>query len=312
MSAWGTAASGAAGRQPAAGPAPDAPVGVHGPFTPEELDELVRRPPAYSQQNSPLDAPRFTRSARPAPAAGSLPAPDTTAIFPSPVSAPSGETGTTGPAPAPSQTPDVGRHNTPVQAGGDVPGSPGTTSARPPLQAPDMGQDDGARSAGVGGQGLGPSPLRAPDMGQSISHPQAPDMGQHAARSPLQAPDMGQQNAPARSPLQAPDMGQTVGRSPLQAPDMGQQNAPARSPLQAPDMGQHSARSPLQAPDMGQTAPPASRPAGEGPPMDDENTPSGLPSRTGTPPVRPVAPSAPEMLEDPSTAPSGLPPRRPR
>ena len=65
--------AGAAFAPPAPEPAPSAPASAafgNPPAGPaaslEDVDELLKQPPAYSQQNSPLDAPRFPRSARPA------------------------------------------------------------------------------------------------------------------------------------------------------------------------------------------------------------------------------------------------------
>jgi hypothetical protein len=109
-----------------------------------------------------------------------------------------------------------------------------------------------------------------------------------------------------RSPLQAPDMGQHNAPRPVQAPDLGRHNAApqavVRPPLQAPDMGQHNAPPPMHA----AVQPP------DGAPANEQNTPSGLPSRAGTGPARLTPPDAPGALHDPSTAPSGLPGRRPQ
>jgi hypothetical protein len=84
---------------------------------------------------------------------------------------------------------------------------------------------------------------------------------------------------------------------------MGQHNAPR--PLQPPGMGQHNAApaDPAGNPESGP------RPSG-GAPSDEENVPSGLPSRPGGALTRAESGALPEGLEDPSTAPSGLPGRR--
>jgi hypothetical protein len=260
--------------------------GMPAPLAPltDDVDELMRRPPLYSQQNSPLDAPRFTRSARPAqpPAAPQLrSAPATFGALP-----PAGsqdQTGAFAPPGLPAPQSDSHTMPAPQAAAASRPThtAPGQPDSLPPLPAP-----------GMGGQGPAAQPTGA-----------APAPG--ATRSPLQAPDMGQHNAPR--PAQAPD---SAPPRPLQAPDMGQHNAvpqaATRSPLQAPDMGQHNAPLP---PSAGQ-APEAGR--SDGAPSDEQNAPSGLPSRGGTGVARPAPSNAPEVLDDPSKAPSGLPGRRPQ
>jgi hypothetical protein len=86
---------------------------------------------------------------------------------------------------------------------------------------------------------------------------------------------------------------------------MGQHNAPR--PLQPPGMGQHNAAPAAPA------GPPESAPRpSDGAPSDEQNVPSGLPPRSGAALTRPEADALPEGLEDPSTAPSGLPGRRPQ
>ncbi|MEU8665219.1 hypothetical protein AB0C31_52460, partial [Actinoplanes philippinensis] len=126
-------------------PAPGAP-------NSEDVEELMRRPPLYSQQNTPLDAPRFTRSARPPQPAAAPPMPGTFGTAPRPgapdqagalppPAMPAPQSGASAPDTEPAETPQL------------------KPMPLPPLQPTEMGQHNAE-----GGQQSARSPLQAPDM----------------------------------------------------------------------------------------------------------------------------------------------------
>jgi hypothetical protein len=260
----------------------------------EEIDPLLLGPPIYDRQNRPLDAPRFTPSARPSTAED-------------PVSWPA----TGGPAPEPSGT-------APQPAGWAAESSPA-----PPWQP----------AGPVGGLQPGGGPAGGHQPGSFGGIPASEAPAGTAQRPPLEPPQLGRPNPPAAPGLTPPEVTQAVPVGPPPSPTVGHQTttAPlgrpaARPPLEPPQMGQ------LNRPLPASPAPPTTaenpRPgtaagsalpgtaAGSAlPATPAEALPSGLPgtpaeAQSGLPSTPPQANSSPEppaaALQSPD-APSGLP-----
>jgi hypothetical protein len=249
-----------------------------------EIDPLLLGPPLFAQQNRPLDAPRFTRTARPAeqppqPAAATRqdsPAPDPSRAGGWP--APSG--------PAPQNLADhPGVPDHPGEPGHpgvlDHPGEPrqlapaappaGPPAGRPALEPPQMGQLNRGLPAGTEHPATGP--VR---QATTVQQP----------RPPLEAPQLGQLNRPLEpagpQPVGDEPTGSGLPGRPAKVADVPLTAGPARAEDQPEPwaVGQDE----TEATPSGLLAPPPARiesPAAEQPA--EEEVPSGLPRRAELP-----------------------------